>query len=321
MADARIAFKTHGFAVVVCRHPTTGKWLAVNESRQRGWWLPAGHVDRGQTFVEAAHRETEEEAGIAIKLVGVLAVEHTLSDDSHARMRVVFLATPRDPAAPPKAVPDHESEGAAWLTVGELEALAGHRPPQGLRGRELLHWARYLEAGGQAAPLGVLQKEQDGPGQALMATVGGGAPASAPPPRPPPQIPGTATATSPDVDLLAAVGRGDAAGVRAALLRGAPGHLVFPAIVDAALAAKQWTALHVAVRMEALEVVRALLIGGANPNAATHKGRTCLAFAVAGASAAITRLLLMAGANADLADCNGVTCRQAATAAHRALLG
>ena len=52
--DPRVAFRTHGFSIVVCQHPTTGCFLAVKESRGRGWWLPAGHVDRGQTFAEAA---------------------------------------------------------------------------------------------------------------------------------------------------------------------------------------------------------------------------------------------------------------------------
>ena len=35
----RIAFETHGFAVVVCRHPN-GRLLAVKETKKRGWWLP-----------------------------------------------------------------------------------------------------------------------------------------------------------------------------------------------------------------------------------------------------------------------------------------
>lgn len=163
-ASERIAFRTHGFSVVVCRHPHTFKWLAVNESRQRGWWLPAGHCDRGQTFAQAALRETEEEAGLQVDLVGVLAVEHSISGQSdHARMRVVFLATPRDPEAPPKSVPDHESQGAAWLSRAELAELSKRPPPGGLRGKELLNWAAYIEDGGPVLPLSALQEEQDGP--------------------------------------------------------------------------------------------------------------------------------------------------------------
>ena len=46
VSDKRITFATDCYSVVVVRHPD-GRWLAVNETNNRGWWLPAGHVDRG----------------------------------------------------------------------------------------------------------------------------------------------------------------------------------------------------------------------------------------------------------------------------------
>ena len=64
------------FAVVIVRHPN-GKWLAVKETRNRGWWLPAGAVDAGESFMKAAIRETKEEAGIDIELIGILRVEYS----------------------------------------------------------------------------------------------------------------------------------------------------------------------------------------------------------------------------------------------------
>ena len=42
----------------------TGKYLAVNESKNRGWWIPGGAVDAGGSFQIAAHRECMEEAGV-----------------------------------------------------------------------------------------------------------------------------------------------------------------------------------------------------------------------------------------------------------------
>jgi 8-oxo-dGTP pyrophosphatase MutT (NUDIX family) len=151
------------FALVVCRHPGTGKWLAVQEAprHQCLWWLPAGSVDPGETFPQAAHREAREEAGIAIRLLGVLRVEHEcISPAVGYRMRVVFYAEPLDAAVPLKAEADEESTCAQWLGVEELRAL--QREGQ-LRGQELLLWAAHLERGGANFPLSVLGPETEGP--------------------------------------------------------------------------------------------------------------------------------------------------------------
>lgn len=53
----------------MAQHPD-GRFLAVNESRGRGWWLPAGFVEPGDDLMTAAIRETQEEAGIDVKLEG-----------------------------------------------------------------------------------------------------------------------------------------------------------------------------------------------------------------------------------------------------------
>ena len=68
---------------------------------RRGWWLPGGHVELNETFEQAAVRETFEEAGIHIRLIGVLRVEHGFLDTA-VRMRVIFLAESVDDT-PPKA--------------------------------------------------------------------------------------------------------------------------------------------------------------------------------------------------------------------------
>lgn len=61
-------------------------------------------------------------------------------------MRVIFYAEPEDAdELTPKSVPDEESEGAAWFTTAELEQLKLSVP--GLRGTELLEWARCAPGG------------------------------------------------------------------------------------------------------------------------------------------------------------------------------
>jgi ADP-ribose pyrophosphatase YjhB (NUDIX family) len=70
--------------------------LAVNETNNRGWWIPGGAVDGGESFQVAALRECFEEASVKIALKGVLRVEHSLMGYDEARMRVIFYAEPID---------------------------------------------------------------------------------------------------------------------------------------------------------------------------------------------------------------------------------
>eukprot|EP00808_Paulinella_micropora_P016201 g5479.t1 len=144
---------THNFAVVICRN-AQGKYLSVDECRNRGWWVPAGWVDPGESLQMAAVRETKEEAGIDIVLKGVLRVEHSHSPYG-ARLRAIFYAEPKDEKQSPKSVPDEESNGAAFLSVEEFLAKKKKR------GGELVDWGRYLDQGGPIFPLQVLTGEAD----------------------------------------------------------------------------------------------------------------------------------------------------------------
>jgi 8-oxo-dGTP pyrophosphatase MutT (NUDIX family) len=140
------------YALSIIRHPD-GRFCVVEETGKRGWWIAGGAVELGETLQEAAVREAKEEAGIAIRLDGVLRVENSIFG-SNLRLRAIFLATPVDPTAPLKSVPDSESLRAEWKTAAEIEAL-GKR----LRSDEPLVWARYLEGGGPVYPLSVLTEE------------------------------------------------------------------------------------------------------------------------------------------------------------------
>ena len=133
--------KVH-FGIVICRNPKTQKWLAVDESKNRGWWVPGGGVDKNETFAAGALRECIEEAGVEVELKGVLKCEHFVDDGNSVWMRVVFYAEPKDHDVIPKQVADKESVGAAWLTLDEFKAK------DHIRGNELIQWASYIEKGG-----------------------------------------------------------------------------------------------------------------------------------------------------------------------------
>jgi 8-oxo-dGTP pyrophosphatase MutT (NUDIX family) len=146
---AREPIPTWCFSVVVVRRGD--QYLIVHE-RKHGqlWYLPAGRVEPGETFEAAARRETLEESGVPVRIVGVLRVEHSPSRVG-ARLRVVFLAEPTDDT-PPKSVPDKESLEAAWVRP---EDLANYP----LRGDEVRELFEYVAAGGTVFPVEVLQPE------------------------------------------------------------------------------------------------------------------------------------------------------------------
>ncbi len=116
-----------------------------------GWYVPAGRVEPGEELVEAARRETLEEAGLAIAIDGILRVEHTPRPDG-TRVRVVFAARPADPQAMPRETANEHTLGARFLTLDQIR----HLP---LRGAEVVDMLEAVAAGAPVAPLSMLTGE------------------------------------------------------------------------------------------------------------------------------------------------------------------
>ncbi|VXD23033.1 Hydrolase, NUDIX family protein (Modular protein) [Planktothrix serta PCC 8927] len=117
----RNPISTRLFVVVVVR--SDNRFLLIQEVMgNRPWYFPGGRVEPGETFVAAAKRETLEEAGIPIILEGILRIQHLPHPTGQSRIGVFFLARPEG-NTPPKTKPDHESLGAKWFTLTEVEQL------------------------------------------------------------------------------------------------------------------------------------------------------------------------------------------------------
>jgi len=137
------------FALVVVRRGDA--FLLVHEAKHgQGWFLPAGRAEAGESLVAAAERETMEEAGIPIRVTGVLRLEHTPGNHG-ARLRVFFFAEALDDR-PPKSVPDGESLGAEWVHLDDLDRLA-------LRDEEVAEVLHAVARGLRPVPVAILQAE------------------------------------------------------------------------------------------------------------------------------------------------------------------
>ena len=146
---SRDPIPTWCFALVVVRRDD--QFLLVHE-RQHGqlWYLPAGRVEPGESFISAAERETLEESGVRVQVDGIVRVEHS-PRGTGARMRIIFTAHPIGDHTP-KSEPDEESLEATWVTVDELDDYP-------LRGDEVRVIFRYVAGGGIVHPLTLWQPE------------------------------------------------------------------------------------------------------------------------------------------------------------------
>jgi 8-oxo-dGTP pyrophosphatase MutT (NUDIX family) len=121
---AREAVAAYFIVLVVVEHE--GRYLLIHEaSHGQTWYLPAGLVEPGETLIEAAVRETQEEAGVLVRPTALIALDHGWSGSGASistRLRFALLATPVGSVAPKRVADEHSLE-SRWVTRAEIDAL------------------------------------------------------------------------------------------------------------------------------------------------------------------------------------------------------
>lgn len=116
-----------------------GRFLMVEEETPEGLRLnnPAGHLDPGESLVQAVVRETLEETARHFQPQGVLGIymsrfQRPATGEDVTYLRVAFRGS-AGPADPSRAL-DRGIVRTVWMTPDELRASAGrHRSPLVLR--------------------------------------------------------------------------------------------------------------------------------------------------------------------------------------------
>jgi len=110
-----------------------GRYLLVEERTPEGLRLnqPAGHLDPGETLIQAVAREVREETGcdfVPQALVGVHLARIERSFETVTYLRFAFCGTVGEPV--PGRVLDSPIVRTLWLTAEEIAARATmHRSP------------------------------------------------------------------------------------------------------------------------------------------------------------------------------------------------
>lgn len=137
----------HAHVTVATVVEAEGRFLLVEELKGGRLVLnqPAGHLESGESLVEAAERETLEETGWTVEIQGIVGIGlYTAPSNGVTYYRTTFFASPV--SHDPTHVLDDGIVRAVWLTEQDIRAesarlrspmvskaieqyLAGHRYP------------------------------------------------------------------------------------------------------------------------------------------------------------------------------------------------
>lgn len=121
--------KKHFCVSVYIYNPKSRKFLLIKHRKLGKWIQPGGHIEPNEDPEEAALRETFEETGLNVKLVGKkfpreqdfifpLALQKNIVEENHIHIDFVYLAYPKENQK--EIINYNETEGLEWFTLDQI---------------------------------------------------------------------------------------------------------------------------------------------------------------------------------------------------------
>ncbi len=116
-------------SVTVAVRNEAGALLLIHRTDNDLWAIPGGGVDIGESVPQAGVRETEEETGLLVEIIGLVGIytdpRHVIAyDDGEVRQQ--FSICMRGAVVGGTIRTSNESSEVLWMPVNELEGLNIH---------------------------------------------------------------------------------------------------------------------------------------------------------------------------------------------------
>ncbi len=100
---------------------TEGKILLVSSSKHKGkWTLPGGHIEPGETILEAAMREAKEETGLETKAIAVFNHGELINPpDFHRAIHAIYFDCLLEATSTDVVLDTTEGNEFVWCTPEE----------------------------------------------------------------------------------------------------------------------------------------------------------------------------------------------------------
>ena len=122
MAREYPAHPVVGVGAVVVRDRRALIIRRAHEPRKGEWSLPGGHLDLGESLIDAVRREVKEETGLDVHPGPIVETFDRVHRDPDGRIRFHFVIVDFVCEAPSgEAVAGSDAEAVAWVTAAELD--------------------------------------------------------------------------------------------------------------------------------------------------------------------------------------------------------